>query len=495
MRKVKFYLLYVSFFAFCFNCLVAQTPENFKPYPLVKSDSLLKVRIQSRLKTELDSIKYPNKEGKEIIANNLKSRAEIITDDIKDGEYLIGSSIDSFVQKVTNNIIKANPELNGKVTVLVSKNTEPNAFCYGNGIVVFNIGLLNRYRSESQIAYTLCHEFSHQILNHNNRNIYTKAYKATDKELLKELKTIAKSEFYANKKITERLLTLVSELMSYSRDDEMAADSLGYKFFLNTDYNLLEAQTTMDILDSLEIQDRQQTIELKKFFTLPQVPPGKYWFDYNSKSSLAAMDKDTFSFPDSLKTHPDCKVRKAKLASYPRDNKQRKLNIQSQESFDAMKFNSKYEIIQTYLDYYENLSLAIYSAIFALESNPKDVYPRALIAYAMAFIGKEKVALNSSSYINLPQNERVESYNRLLTFLQEISPAQTSELGYWMVRPVDETLKKEEIYLAALTMSAFATKKYDEFTALKAEYDTAFKDGRYTKELDRCKIPVVKTKK
>ena len=48
-----------------------------------------------------------------------------------------------------------------------------------------------------------------------------------------------------------------------------------------------------------------------------------------------------------------------------------------------------------------------------------------------------------------------------------------------MIRPVIEELKKHEVYLAALVLSAYSMSKNDEYAQLRKEYTDNFPKGRY----------------
>jgi CRISPR/Cas system CMR-associated protein Cmr5 small subunit len=143
-----------------------------------------------------------------------------------------------------------------------------------------------------------------------------------------------------------------------------------------------------------------------------------------------------------------------------------------------MQYDSEGEYIQLWLDWYY-MDRSIYNALFYLEKYPTNVFPRATLALSLAFISMKQKNLQAGNYLAMPSPDYDESFNRLLQMLREINPKENGLLSYWMIRPIDEDLKKTEVYLAALVLSAYSAAKPDEYASLRAEYNTKFPEGRY----------------
>ena len=458
---------------------IAQLPQHFIPSPPVTKDSTLVARLEKRYKQEKDTISFTVKKGRDFIAEQCSLRNDFIKARITEEYFLSGSYIDRYVQQIAKEILSKNPELSYGITVLVSRDPEPNAYALGNGIVIFNIGMLKRLHTEAEIAFILCHEFSHDYLHHGNNDLYKTAERIVDKELEEQLKAAVKEEYNTKKKVFALLLPGLKKSRQYNREQELQADSIGMKFLSKTRYNLQGGVTVMDVLDSLDIRQETEVINLRKFFTIPQVPPGKYWFEYQGASSLGGgfeEEKDTLA--DSLKTHPDCKVRKETLSRIINNKSGGELFLQTADSFRLMQYDSEGEYIQLWLDWYY-MDRSIYNALFYLEKYPSNVFPRATLALSLAFISMKQKNLQAGNYLAMPSPDYDESFNRLLQMLREINPKENGLLSYWMIRPIDEDLKKTEVYLAALVLSAYSAAKPDEYASLRAEYNTKFPEGRY----------------
>ena len=91
---------------------------------------------------------------------------------------IITGPIYEYVNTVFKKIVKFNPQIGFKKVIIV-KTESVNAFTAGEGIIYLNLGLLYRIQSEEQLAYILCHEFSHDKLNHLRLLIIKKVRRLT----------------------------------------------------------------------------------------------------------------------------------------------------------------------------------------------------------------------------------------------------------------------------------------------------------------------------
>jgi len=475
----------------CFH-LTAQ--KSFIPFKVSEKDSLLEQLVNKRFNAEKDTIRFPEKEGKAFITEQCSLRSEYIKSALKDEMFLTGSFIDQYVQKIVAEIERANSTYKGRITVRVSRDPEPNAYALGNGIVVFNIGMLYQVTSEAEIAFILCHEFAHDIFQHSNESIYTTAYRVSDDELKKQLEETVKEEYNVKKKVIALLMPGLKKSRQYSRALELQADSMGLALLKNTKYSVAGAVNGMDVLDAIDVWDKNKELTLKSFFTIPQVPLNGYLFEYSGESSLGGgftVEKD--SLADSLKTHPDCKVRKEALQKMAGTAGIAGLFLQPEEDFKRMKFETDGELIQLLLDW-QNVDYSVYYSLYSLEKYPSGYYAKSVLSLSLAFLSKEKKNLSSSKYMRYNGPDYSDNFNRLLYFLTEINPEDCASLAYWMLRPANSEEGDTEIHLAAMTLSAYCAGKNDEYLALRTKYDTVYPEGRYVDFLPRKSVENKKKK-
>jgi Zn-dependent protease with chaperone function len=461
----------------------AQLPVHSTPLWPDTSDEANIRYFEDYFRAEKDTVSVKNSTAKKYVLQQCSTRVELFKDFVKRGELLSETEIDSIVQKVAANIINANPELRGKVKVFVSRSLVPNAFCTGNTMVVLNIGMLSRLENEAQLAFILCHEFSHQMMNHSNNAIYKHAFVIGDKQYARKIKSTLKEEYNVTSKLKELMLPGLLKDMAYSRYEEFAADSMGIKYLSNTDYDLSAALGVMDILDKIDSEYKNEPLDLRKFFTLPQVPVGPYWFDYKGSSSLGAFETVKDSLEDSLKTHPDCKLRKERLQSQIENSSVKKQIDTDRKAFEKMVLISKCESVQYMFDT-KNIGRSMFLALRMLEERPQDVYHRSMVSMCMAYFSRLKTIRMVGKCVQPPHPEFSESYNRFLYFIQELTPKESGEIAYWMINPATEELKNHEVYFSALIYAAYSSGRTEEYQALKKEYSRKFPKGRYTKVLD-----------
>src|SRR5687768_7698868 len=92
--------------------------------------------------------------------------------------------------------------------------------------------------------------------------------------------------------------------MSYSRANELVADSLGYVLATNAGFHSEEAFVALEVLDASDQLRYLDTLPLQTIFDFNKFKFKSYWLntDNSSISSLVVSSKD--AFPDSLKSHP-----------------------------------------------------------------------------------------------------------------------------------------------------------------------------------------------
>jgi predicted Zn-dependent protease len=115
-----------------------------------------------------------------------------------------------------------------------------NAFALPGGQIFITVGLLNRLKSEDQIAGVLGHEIGHVVYRHSSEQM-------------------AKTEFYqglagaataAAGDMASQIANYVAQmkLMKFGRDDELESDEFGVKYMLKAGYNAESMIEVMEIL-------------------------------------------------------------------------------------------------------------------------------------------------------------------------------------------------------------------------------------------------------
>jgi predicted Zn-dependent protease len=112
--------------------------------------------------------------------------------------------VESVYKKVRVNI----PQLPEKVTFLISRSYVPNAFSMGGNVFQINYRFLARLESEAHLAYVMCHELSHQYLQHSINKVIRNIRLENDKEYKVEVKKWIKAYRKAKLEALAKTLTL-----------------------------------------------------------------------------------------------------------------------------------------------------------------------------------------------------------------------------------------------------------------------------------------------
>lgn len=161
-----------------------------------------------------------------------------LQDLINSGTIYVNDEITEYLQGLVNKLTQLDPQLGNHIKVYTSRNVQMNAFCFADGSVVVNIGLLARLNSESQLAGILAHELAH----YKNKHSMTSALRK--KEISKS--TLAKAS-------NEGKLYLMTQ---HSREKEFEADAGAVTLLVQSPYNAEEigvalGKLTANVIDSL----------------------------------------------------------------------------------------------------------------------------------------------------------------------------------------------------------------------------------------------------
>src|SRR5687768_1474505 len=183
------------------------------------------------------------------------------------GLIMYNDSITSFLRSITDQIVESNELLKDhKITVFTYRSLEPNAFNVGEGIILFSLGLLERLKTIDQIAFILAHEIGHDILKHvyeDNQRFCENFY---DPQFKKTFKQTARTSIGRNTQMRNLVNGFFAHHMSYSRVNELVADSLGYVLATNAGFHSGEAFVALEVLDASDQLRYPDTLPLQVIF-------------------------------------------------------------------------------------------------------------------------------------------------------------------------------------------------------------------------------------
>jgi hypothetical protein len=384
-------------------------------------------------------------ENKKDLLKIYKQRRDYIQERIDKKEIYTNPQAQQYLDALVSEIVKANPLLQNKnFKCYFSRSGIPNAEYVGEGLILVNMGLFSRLSNESQLAFILCHELSHFYLNHSENNIQKYVATLNSDEYQKQLRNIKKVEFGKRQELEKLLKGLTFDSRRHGRDHESNADSMAIEFLRNTRFDIAESLTTLALLDSIDTDSLQTNKVLQKLFNFKDYPFQKKWI-VKEEGLLGghAKLKEDESIADSLKTHPDCKIR-IKLLE-PMVMKYRTVNS-LKNPVNYAKFNElintfPYEIIE-YAFISNNYTKSLQYTIEQLQNDPSDPYLITQVGKIFNGFYYAQKSHTLGKISELPAPFFAPNYNLLLQFIQNLFIEDYAAINYHFLNRYASQLEK-----------------------------------------------------
>src|SRR5688572_1739342 len=176
-------------------------------------------------------------------------------------------SITTYLNGIKDEILSANDAFKDhECRIYTFRSLEPNAFSLGEGIILFNLGLLEVLETKEHFASIIAHEMSHDILNHvflSNERFYRELY---DTQFRKTLRRAARTSMGRNTAVKRRTDGFLEQHFGYRRSEEIMADSLGFILFTNAGFKGIEFIHALEKLDQVDETLLEDTLQLENIF-------------------------------------------------------------------------------------------------------------------------------------------------------------------------------------------------------------------------------------
>ena len=395
-------------------------------------------------------------QNKKYIVKEYRERYEFINSMFTEKELMASTEIDNYLTSLVNEIFKGNPELKQLGTHFhFSRVYWPNASSTGEGTIFFNMGLFSKLQNESQVVFVLCHELAHLYLDHMNKTILQYINTMYSDEVQQELKEIKKSKYEKNKQLDKLQKALVFKDRRHGRQYESEADSVGLVFLQHTSFNVEEALTGLVLLDEIDKEKYEPVAGLKHYFNSPEYPFQEKWVKKEVSFFGGATDAQlTGKERDSLKTHPDCKVRIERL----RPSVEKLINnhgnnfVVSEAKFTDLKERFKFEIIE-FCFISKRISRCLYYAMEFFETHPDNAWLATMIGkcWNEFYLNQKNHTLNQ--VVDLPSPYEDKNYNSLLQFIQKIRVDDISAIAYYFFRSYQGKFNSNEGFMQGMNKS------------------------------------------
>lgn len=254
--------------------------------------------------------KYASKIRK-IYVDREKQMKKAITDSV----YFFHEDLNKNLAVILNHIYESNPAIDYNDFYFFIKNSiVPNAACYGDGTFEINLGLFTTYDTDDELAYVICHEIAHKILDHSFKKMNEVVARLHSKQTKEEIRKVEKIKYGRTRAGLALLDEINSDFLKHSKETEAEADSLGFVLFRNTKY---EQKSAISALKKLEVADQgflDNEIQLERIFNFETYPFKSYWLEdeitlFDTKERI-----DDFSLSsEKEKTHPEIQYRIDKI--------------------------------------------------------------------------------------------------------------------------------------------------------------------------------------
>ncbi|WP_318640176.1 M48 family metalloprotease [Flavobacterium ardleyense] len=358
-----------------------------------------------------------------------KSRKKDVEEQINKGLFFGDNSYTTFLKSQLDVIEKANPnwkEIN-QVTILVAAAENPNASASAEGYVVFNLPMFLRARNQFTIAYVLCHEIAHRLLNHSYTSVVASAELNTSSDIKAKTSSIKKNKYNKGKMASELFRQIVYEDRKTSRSVEFQADSLGYVLFAKA-FPEAKSEAVNSLLWLSDIDKDKDSISIlhyQKVFSTPNQPFNMKWLEKDEISDYTYDKTPKFWTIDSLKTHPDCELRAERMTELFKveENIPRPANA----GFAELKKSAPFDYIYS-LHYLKSYGLSLYHCLLQLQTNPEDKWLRQMTGQNLEKLQELQNLYRLNEALETPDPQYSTSYNTFLHLIREMRKSELNEI-------------------------------------------------------------------
>lgn len=347
---------------------------------------------------------------------------EIITErkteflsEIKKGKFVNHEVFSPLIATIFDEIKQANSQINfDEIKILIALDEEINAYNFGEGIVVINLPLLLAVTNEMELSYIICHEISHQKLDHVLNRIKEYVNKSNSKDLIEKTKEIKKIKYNRNAIIKNELKSFVYNSRRFSRAKEHEADSLGFILY-NKAYPKYIIQSIKSLQNLKMIDKEKDSLIPQDYFKIFENSKVKFeesWLNSEDLSTYNYQKNSKFWDIDSLRTHPDIDVRVAYLKE--------KFNISDAQIQEFS--NAKY-LSLTQENKYDQIFV-----LYHIKEYGKSLYQTMILLKN----DKENPVLQKMMYDNLLKISEYKSNYKLNQCLQTESPNFTNSYNTFL---------------------------------------------------------------
>jgi Zn-dependent protease with chaperone function len=489
-RMMKQNLIFLRKYSFFFTILFLLSGNTYlpgqSPYSLPwysTDDAAVREKIAAETVTSIRA-KFREPEGfdreSKIAWRTQRDRlAQNIAEEIKENAVQ-DDVLWPFLKQTLQTIIAANPEIAG-TKVILAANPMPNAFSIGDGTIIVYTGLLAGLENEDQVAFVLCHEIAHYLLEHSTKGLEKQIKMLHSKEFKKKIEETKALEYNAYEQLESIYKNTLFNARYHHRDLERQADSLAYRLFLKTPFETAQAPRLMQIFEYIDEPLRDSTLQVDTHFGCEQYRFQQKWLTKNQSSVwgeaaalTAAAEK---SLQDSMCTHPDWKNRlqwiEAMAQTLPLPGSAKNTSAQR---YSTIQFLSVLENTEAWFQR-ERYDRTLYYAVQYQRVYPDCSYFKEIQALSLYGLYSHSQNHTTARVLSESSPDYPEKYNQFLTLLNNLRLKDL--LGLESCSTNSLSPEKTEYGLLAAYFLATAQEDAGKMSNVKRDYLSTFRKGRF----------------
>jgi hypothetical protein len=449
--------------AFTFTYSVVAQPQSIEYTSVSRnmSDSLSKLYVNKFLKPN-HKLSLINASAKSHYKKKCKEKSEYFEKLVEHNLLFANDSLNIVISEIVNKLAFNSPEVEAdNFHFFFYRDILPNASSLDEGLILLNIGLVERCESVDELAFIIAHEISHDLQDHYYKSVELKANTISERAFKKKVRKAELSNSYRDPSIMEIGRGLYEKLRENSRKEELEADSIGLILFTKAGYHPKAAISVMEMLDNADYFYYTDTLALSTIFSFQSFPFKKEWLLDDGIIPLWKRQDVLFEIPSEFKTHPTAKNRIKVFQEMTMDSTSTIATelgfkkIVSLEILESLLMNGQY-------------SMALYEALQIQKQHPNDIAIQSAIVQSLMGVC---FALKGSSFnkvVDTPDPSFPSAYNQLLTFLHQVN---------------SKKLKKIATAYNKKNLEPIQGAMHQDFTALIFKYSTKEKTREKDKEI------------
>jgi Zn-dependent protease with chaperone function len=406
------------------QCLAVLGQSAFKAIDTTASSGcrlVLEEEYKTKFKAANKGIMLANSAQKNIVKEIYGEIQDNFLQKIKGNNFICDDDVNPYLRSLLGEVLTKNGISPQGYKILLSRDSEVNAYNTGDGTIVVHYGLFLMVENEDELVFIISHEIGHQFLNHAKNDIEAFAQLSTSDAVIAKTKEIRKQKYGKATMANDLLKRMRYQNYDARRKKEIEADSIGAVFYKKTLRNpqagiaaLEKLKTTDEEKDSLIVADYKFIFEKNGFKV-----KDKYFEE--EESLFVQYDKNKRIDADSLKTHPDCATRIELLKKYL-DGQYSGMAAAS-ASFTKIKQNSTYQNLVNLYNA-EEYGQSLYEALKLYKHETESPVLKEIIFLNLVKLRDSRLKYTINRYV--PIHDKLvnsNSLNRFISFVNNIKIA------------------------------------------------------------------------